>query len=387
MSQTVNAAAGEEGPVIEGEALAAKTSLDPGFKRNILLIGGVALVAILAVLVLLLPSRAQSTSAGRADLSLGTSSTQTVDNLTPEMTKKLEAKQAEEAADAARRNQSYIPPDTSPVAPYAAPTGPGQSSFAQGTSPVTHTSANPEADNHRREGLMRQLGAMIEPTNEQAGVRQRVQREGGTATANASKASSSDTTTGTGTPARTLVPGLEISAAVLTNDMKVPANGSAFASARVTSGPAAGAFMIGQAKVVDEMLEVSFTQMRLDSKTYKIDAIVLDEKTASNAIEGNVDRRILARYVMPVALAVAQGFATAKAQTGSTVVIVGGSGAGVSAPAPTSAQATAAGVAAGMQIAAQETQKASQQPIVVSMGMNFPVGILFRAPVLEEVSK
>ena len=185
-----------------------------------------------------------------------------------------------------------------------------------------------------------------------------------------------------------MLPALTIAPAELTSDIRLPAGSQTFASARITAGPAAGAFLVGTAKVLDEGLEIGFTQMRLGESVYRVDAIVLDETTASAAIEGNVDRRILQRYVFPVALAMAQGFFAAKSLTGSTIVAIGGGGAAIPAvttPPPSSEQARSAGIASGLDLASQQVQKSAQQPIVVSRGKSYPVGILFRAPVAEEL--
>ena len=64
---------------------------------------------------------------------------------------------------------------------------------------------------------------------------------------------------------------------------------------------------------------------------------------------------------------------------------VGANSAAVVTEAPTRQQAEAAGIAEGMKIIGREAEKLAQQPIIVSASMNTPVGLLFRAPVVEEV--
>ena len=105
------------------------------------------------------------------------------------------------------------------------------------------------------------------------------------------------------------------------------------------------------------------------------------------AIDGTVDRRVLQRYVMPIALAMAQGFYTAKAQTGSTITSIGGAGgatAAISVPVPTTEQARSAGIAKGLEIAGQDVQKQAQLPLLVTRERSYPIGVLFTAPVLED---
>lgn len=386
--------------------------LDPGFSRNLKIIAGTLVVAIVAVAALVMRLGGQEIKAApRSDVSLGTPAGQMVSSeLTPDMRKRLDAKQKEESSTAAQRNQSYIPPDlpsvTSPVT--AVGPAPGESSFSHAGAPVNQYARTlSEEDQRRREGLNRQMAVLVgEESSVNGGVRQtiRAQDEGQASrqavagvgplaagpagvlapTAAGSVANATSGTTGSTQAAKVLVPGLDIAAGELASSLRVPANASTFASARVTSGPAAGAYMIGTAKVVDEGLEIAFTQMRLGDKVYKVDAIVLDETTAANALAGDVDRRLLQRYVMPVALAAAQGFAAAKALTGSTVVTVGLTGSGIETPPPTSEQARAAGIAAGLQVASNDIQKSANVPIIVSKEMRSAVGILFRAPVTED---
>ena len=403
------------------EGTPAKRRLDPGFKRNMKIIGiAVGLMLVLLLLVMLRSGGStKNQSQAQSQVVLGASAAQTADNLTPEMRKKLEAKHQDEAANAARENRSYVPPDTPmqvvPVAPQA---GPGESAFAQTGAPVHQYArgANSEEDTRRREGLNRMLTSLLgEESQSGSGVRQsvRANREDqqasgeaqlrqslggnvasigpngvvvGGAQGQAAAGAAAPAASGGG-GARQIIPGLEIVAGSLAGNLTVPANATVFASARVTSGPAAGGFMVGKARVVDEGLEITFDQLRLGDKTYRVDAIALDEQTAAAAISGNVDRRVLQRYVMPVALAMAQGFANAKAQTGSTVVNVNTGTAGVATPAPSTEQARAAGVSAGLQIASQEVSRQAQAPIVVSREANYPIGVLFRAPVTEEVRR
>jgi intracellular multiplication protein IcmE len=384
--------------------------LDPGFSRNLKIIAGTLIVAILVVVALVMRLGGQEIKAApRSDVSLGTPAGQMVSSeLTPDMRKRLDAKQKEESSTAAQRNQSYIPPDlpsaTSPVT--AVGPAPGESSFAHAGAPANQYARTlSEEDQRRREGLNRQMAVLVgEESSVNGGVRQTIRAQdeaagrqvvpgvgplaagpaGVVAPAAAGSVTQSTAGANAQAAAKVLVPGLDIAAGELASSLRVPANASTFASARVTSGPAAGAYMIGTAKVVDEGLEIAFTQMRLGEKVYKVDAIVLDETTAANALSGNVDRRLLQRYVLPVALAAAQGVALAKSLTGSTVVTVGLTGSGIETPPPTAEQARAAGVAAGLQVASNEIQKNANAPIIVSKEMRSAVGILFRAPVTED---
>ncbi len=364
-----------------------KRGVAPGFKRNMLIIGGAVLVAIVVMAVVLINATgSKQSSADRSNLEMGMGQKSRADNMSPDMRRKLEEKQREEAAEAAQRNKSYVPPD--PPAVVHPVTPPGQSALALGSAPVTqyaNTTAN-EADARRREGLTRQLALLVDQPMEN--VRQSVSAApGASASAPASASASAGAASAPAGARRLIVPGLEILAATLTSDLKIAEGSSGFASARIVSGAAKGAYLIGQARVQGDALAISFTQMRLGNRVFAVDAIALDEATASNAVAGNVDNRVLQRYVFPVVLAAAQGFYKAMAQTGSTVVDLGIGNTGVATPAPTSEQARSAGIAAAADLAQSSVQKAAAAPIVVSREMNYPIGLLFRAPVYEDGGK
>jgi hypothetical protein len=379
-----------ESSTIEAPAGSTKKRMDPGFSRNLKIMGGfLGGLVVLVLVVILLRSGGNKEDARVSKVELGTSNVKDAGPTTPAQEEMLRAQQNEEAAAAAKRGTSYIPPDTVGATEKIVldqPTAPTDSTYAQNAQYVNQGQTQlSESDQRRRDGLERQLAALLPPDGE-ATVRVRVQAEDRASTAQtgsangvAAAASGSTATAATGP---TLVPGLDIAAATLANDMVVPAGQSVFASAIVNSGPAKGAYMIGTAQVVEENLKISFTTMRLGDKTYKINAIVLDQQTASNAIAGDVDRRILARYVMPVTLAIAQGFFGAKAQSGAQIIGIGQEAAIVTPPSTTE-QARSAGLSEGLKIAQQEVGRNAAKPIVVSTGKNAPVGVLFIDPVTE----
>lgn len=397
----------ENGEVAE-EIKPAKR-LDPGAKRNFVIIGGVILLAIAAVAFVAvgLGGKKQQEAPSSA-VSLGTAPAERVENVSPDLAAKVQAKQQEEADAARRRGQSYVPPDTigrtEPVEVVG--TGPGPSQMGvQGVAVNQYAGANSEQDQRRREGLQRQLAGLLDgqaSSGSQGGsTRQRVafeqdqqqgqgasQRVAAAPTAGAAGAGGQPaaSTSGTQQPRRTVLTSLSIHPAEISGAVSVPVNGSSPVLARINAGPAAGAMLFGQVRVSDENLDVTFTQMSLNGKTYQVQARALDEATSGMLLEGNVDRRPFQRYVIPIALAVAQGYFTARAQTGATITSIGGVGgatAAVSVPVPTTQQATAAGIARGMDIAGQEAQRQAQRPVLVKREAGYPIGVLFTAPVEE----
>jgi intracellular multiplication protein IcmE len=385
-------------------AAAQGRRLDPGARRNFLIIG--AAVAVCVAVVVLIVLRAASGTTERAappsQVSLGTSDSERVDSVSPETAAKVASKQQQEAEEARRSGRSYVPPDNlGSVQPVTPAVSAGPSAYNVGSAAVTqHAQFNGEQDQRKREGLQRQLAALLGESVAGAGqgARQRVQFEGAQQQGQGAQVASRGQVAAAPAPAagasgaqaakREAVGSLTIHPAILTSDLMVAANNAqAFATAQITGGPAQGAFLVGSAKVVDENLEITFNQMRRNGKVYSISARALDEQTAGAAISGTVDRRLLQRYVMPIALAMAQGFYNAKAQTGSTITSIGGAGgatAAVSIPAPTTEQARSAGIAKGLEVVGQDVQKQTQMPILVTRERSYPVGVLFTAPVLED---
>lgn len=379
-----------ETPAIEATG-DKKRRLDPGFARNMKILGGALLVAVVAVVMMLMLGRPGNNSqqASPSDLRVNGQTAQN-NTMTPAMQEMLREQHQVESAAAAKAGQSYIPPDAvggvEPLAPQPQQP-PMQPSAYQQTSQQNQGGQISESDQRRREGLERQLQALLGGAGGEAGeVRVRIsastsngQKDGSASNSAAASTASSSSNVQTG---RQIVPGLEIVAATLSSDLSVPAGASAYASATIRSGALNGAFLVGTARVVDEALVIQFTKMRFGTQTFDIDAIVLDQQTAANAVAGSVDRRILQRYVLPISLAMAQGFFAAKANPGTAAVAIGQDVA-VTTPPSSTEQARAAGVSESLKIAGQQVQTAAQSPIVISAFKDTSVGLLFRSAVYE----
>jgi hypothetical protein len=389
-----------ENPEVEQTGSGGKRRLDPSTKRNFKIVGGGFMGILLIAFLIVFWRGGDEEQARPSKIAMGASQNLPAGETSPAVQAMLEQQQAAEAKAAAARGISYIPPDTHArtepveVAPEPMAMGMPESNHAAATNAVRQDMANTlsESDQRRREGLARQLAALI-PNDVTDTVRERVSAEGAGRDERqvpTSQANQPSSTPAEGSAARsnsrTVLPMHHIAGAELASDLQVPANRSVFASLRINTGPAAGAYLTGTARVIDESLEISLTQMSLNDRAYAIDAVVLDQQTANNAIAGNVDRRIFQRYVMPITLAVAQGFFDAKSKGGTQIVGIPGveGAAAVSQQPPTIEQARAAGVSKGLEIASQEVQKSAQAPIVVSAPRGIPVGLLFRKAVTEE---
>jgi hypothetical protein len=373
-------------------------TVDPGFKRNMKIIGGFVVVVAVIVLFLVMTAGGSEKPSGGArvvsiDQGMSTGQAKGEIEQTPAMQAKLQQIQQAEAAEAKKEGRSYVPTESigrlEPVEPPAPPPTPSTMQVAQNNMQTGGMSQ--EQLQSIREGLRTQL-AMIVPTQVQSGAPrqslsfrdERAAQSGPATTQPASPAATAGLSNQSAGPV--IVPPLEIVAAKLANPITAIMGKPSYASAIIMAGPLKGAFLTGTSTLNEnETIETTFTTMRLGNKGYKVDAIILDEQTADAGVKGDVDRRILQRYVLPVAVAAAQGYFTASAQTGSTVLAVSTGTAAIGQPPPTSEQARNAGIAAGLGIAGKEVQKSANEPIRSSVQRDMTIGILFRAAVKDEI--
>lgn len=390
----------EESPVIENTGSGGQKKLDTGFKRNLkIIVGAFAAVIAIVVLMFLFTDNLKKRPDGASSIDRGSSITGGEGDLGPNMTKKVQNVQIREAEESAKRNESYIPKDiVSAVDQNSTPfkDGPPQPQFQQqqfpgqnngpGASPYANyvpqaSQAELDREARRREGANRQLEALVQTQRPPANM----QRIAGSAPAAAAAAGAGDPgaqsalSAQNAPPQALLTDALEIYGAETTSPVNT--DGTNYVSARITSGKLAGAFLIGSSKLAGENVETTFSQMRFAGKTYPVQAIALDQNTATNALEGKVDRKLLQRYAMPVSLAVVQAFAQAKSQTAQTSNAVQGVGVVQNIPAPTTEQARNAGIARGLEILSNRVAAAANEPIAVSLAPFSAIGIMFTAPV------
>ena len=374
--------------------------VDPGFARNIKIIVAIVLSAIVAVVLMIfvLNRKAQSDSGVNIDAMSRGSVSPRRDEPTPAMQKKLEGAQQMEADQALQEGKTYIPKEsigsTMPVGPVPMP-APGSSMIQTST-----IYAPPVVDKQQQDGMRLQLGALFPSTTNQGAVRQTLEVDRNAPQARPAEPPAANTVAPI--KPKVLIPALEILVGKMTNPINVGQGKTTFASGNVTVGKFAGAYLIGTATMNEaEAIEVNFKEMRHNGKPYKIDAIVLDEQTADAGLQGSVDRRILARYVLPMTVGFAQGYFKARSETGTTQILNNGqfasfptsaassamaSAAGAviaGTPAPTLEQAAAAGLAVGLQQAQTDVQRNAALPIRSATNAGAPMGILFRTAVEE----
>jgi intracellular multiplication protein IcmE len=194
-----------------------------------------------------------------------------------------------------------------------------------------------------------------------------------------------------------LVAGLEILPGQLASP--VDTDKTKYISVYIVGGKLDGAFLTGEAVLSAQGEDVSahMTAMNLKGRSYKIDAVLLNEQSASDALNADIDHRPFSRFVMPVlvaGLAGASTYFTARGTTATTyipgTVVVGGTtvngNAVVQAPSPSASQAMDQGIGKGIeksvQLAERETQRYANRPNRGTLDARTAIGVLFRRPVM-----
>jgi len=381
--------------------------MDPGLRRNLLIIGGVLGVAAVG-LAIVVASRASSPSpsaqapTGVAVPGAAAGGQATAGAPNPVMQQLLREQQLVEAEAARRAGRPYIPPDSAAMEPLPPPMPaadsqlgvPGAVNGAYGGSSQGSAAGVSPEEQARRERLrrgienqMKELVAAASPPSNVARIQVASADAAGTPSPGAGSTQGQAAQSPVAAPARAAVPvvdALEIFPAVTMTPVDTYKTG--YFSARIAGGRLAGAFLVGRTQMVNEGLQPRFTQMRWNGKTYSIDAIALDEKSGTDAVDAQLDRRYMQRYVMPIVVAMVGGYTAAKAQTGTSVVGVGaggGAGTAVVQPPPTEKQAVNAGIAQGMSMTQRAVEQEASLPIRASLPAGTPIGVMFNAPVAD----
>jgi hypothetical protein len=383
--------------------------LDPGLKRNLLIIGGVLMISVIGVMVMLVSRMGAAPAQGPAGVALPAASptgTPTAEPMSPVMQQLVREQQIAEADAARRAGRPYIPPDSGAPEPLPDNQGPKADSrlgaipgAVPGTTPVLINSGmtTPEeqmARERTRRGLEVQLRDMLStnaPPREIARVQVAAQPVAGGAAGTAGATSAvAPAAAPTAPTAQTALAGPALADALeifpATTLTPVDTYQTGYISARIVGGKLAGAFLVGRTQMVNEGLQPRFTQMRLNNKTYAIDAIALDEASGADSVRANLDRRYLQRYVMPIVVAMVGGYTAARAQTGSQVVGIGTDGtggSGITLPAPTEKQAVYAGVSQAMSMTQRAVDQEAALPIRASLPAGTAIGVMFNAPVAD----
>lgn len=367
---------------------AGKTSrLDPGAKRVIKWVGiafGGALVAVIGLVVMASGKKDMSAQVALPARSTGVETDVVQTDYEKGRVAELQRQKAEESKNV---GGIYVPP------PAGAPTqlgsagpglGPGAGSYqTYVTQPQITVQGGTYQDPVRQqaiqEGLNRQLGQLLGDAPMGPAI---VRVQGFEDPNKRGMSQQGGSTDGQGVAATNVatedpdLPGpLTIQVARTTSPIDTAK--SAYVSAEIVGGKFAGAFLKGTAVLNQgEGLQVTFTDIRINGKVAKINAVALDEQTSADALAGNIDRHILSKYVLPITFATVSGAAGAIAQRSSQVV-TNGLTSSVVVPEATGRQAAAAGLSSATQVGQQVVQSLAQQPNTVTLPANTTIGILF----------
>lgn len=389
-----------------------KKPLDAGFKRNLMIIGAAIGAAALVIggLAMFADKDRHQSSAQETDLSrvIPNNSERNNGEISPAMQQRLARVQQEEAVAAYREGRSYVPentlgPGVAVKAPESAPgpapqPSPGPSSYTQYNArhqQVTNNDALGAQRDLIARGLERQLAnisAVFDPA-QATSVQIKPQQQPSQAQDRGAGVGGGDAG-GRDANRKMLFPGLQIAPGRL--ESPINTDKSRFVSVSITAGPLQGAYLIGQSEPMTlsgdvEDVGVKLTQMRFENQLYPIDAILLNEQTASDMMEADVDRHIISKQVLPVIMAGLSGlstFFTAQGQPGvkySPTAGVTGENIIVDQPKASREEAKQQGI--GDAIGAlvdngnDQVSRLQQRPNTATVDAYTPVGILFRQPV------
>lgn len=371
---------------------------DVFFKRNVLIVGGVALLGVAAIAVVVVSARAKLHATGSQVAATtipisGLPSAGKPSDLTPVDEARLDRVHAKESEAARAKNDTYIPKELpltsgSLAAPDSSTKGPGSgynyNSGAQNSAQYGQNNPSP-ADTQREarisRGIELQLAAIIArseaPPTQSAPAYVSLTAPAAAATTTVAASSPADEA-----PSE-LVKGLTIAGARLVSPLDT--SKTDFVSAEITSGPLTGAYLIGKGRMVgEEGVQITYTRMKFNEVTYAVNVTGLDNQTSSDALKADIDRKLLSRYVMPVVFTTFQAYLTAVARAPQEVVITSSGTAAVTSPAATAREAVAAGLAAGIGRAGGVIGQAKPSAF---MPIDTSVALLFNDPVLKKVSK
>ena len=181
-----------------------------------------------------------------------------------------------------------------------------------------------------------------------------------------------------------LLPAGQIAYAQLLIEANTDAPGPVLA--HVLSGPLKGGRLIGSFQAQWDVLTLSFSSITLeDGTTLEVQAIALDPDTTLPGLATEVDRRYLARILLPAAAAFITGFADAIAESGRTTVTIAGDTVSEETSDASDDQEVATGIAEmGEELEEILDEEVDQIQPMIRIAAGTPMGILFLAPVVTQ---
>lgn len=385
-------------------------SLDPGAKRNLLRVGGVFAVGVIAVVAMLVmqKNKPPADQAGQsASVVVNASPTDDARGaVSATIRDRVDKAEADAAENAEKTGKGHVPKDLNsevkPVAAAASEAGPGPSQFEVERIQAAYAkeaadrveAAESARDNRRREGLLRQLTRIGLLGKEQSSVAGGAGEDVQLASLKESTAASPAAAAGeASSPAagKAAADGVDskVLGKLLVRDhailvARTISEADSYRSkkviAEIAAGPLKGAQLFGVAAWVEEGASCHFDKMTFDGRTYDIDADALNEATAGDVVDVDVDHRWVQRLVLPTLTETVKGYAQARANPGQEVVNTA-SGSVVTTPKSTGRQAVDAGVAKGLDVVGRVVDQSAAKPERYKVLPKMTIGILFNKEV------
>lgn len=385
---------GEQGqPEVQGKQ---GLKVDPGAKRNLYIIGGVVVVAVAAVAALAMSNTGPQVQEGGLPSSkidrgmTGAAGSPTA--LTSDELERLDRVTTAKADAAAEKGSTFIPAEI-PMAAASAPPPPVEPpppsvnyNYQQGSQGGVD-----QAEQQRQERILRGLDKQVQrivelqqaPTSVsapryEAGSQGAQGPQSGANAARATQSASAAPAADADQP--TVLGGFHLAAAELISP--IDTERTAFASARVVSGPAAGSILYGTSEIVGDVgVRVKFNMMVAPGgQRFQANAVALDPQVSHDTLSATVDRKIFERYVLPIVGVSTAAYLEARGEPGQETVVGPGNTPVVVTPSSTAKQAAFKGASAGISQAVTEYQRAKGKPSAY-LGQGSSVGVLF----LEDV--
>lgn len=373
----------------------ARRQFDSGFKRNMLIIGGTVAIAAIVIVAIVFGTKSRLDSAKERGPTTSIPATPVVaggspTQLTPADEARLGRVQGRESDAASEKKDTYIPRDlvTRSEAVLQAPAtqtaGPGVG-YAYNVGDRSGQAVDPQREAAIRKGIEVQLNGIIakmEPPGTQSAPAYQPPQQPGNSQQAAAAAPAASAAAGKES-GEVLARGLSIAGARLASPCDT--SKTPFISSVINTGPLTGAYLVGQCKMVgDEGVQVTFNRMTFGGESYVVNVTGLDNATSSDAMAADIDRKLLSRYVMPIAFTTLQGYMGAIARPSQTVVATANVPAQIVTPSATAREAVATGIAAGLGKAGEGLGQAKPSAF---MPIDTGIALLFNEPVLKKVAK
>jgi len=395
----------------------AKKPIDDGFKRNLFILGGVigGMFLLIGGIVAFSgnkPAEIAPSSLGRVVPASGTVNTE----LTPAQKEQLERVQLSEAEAAKRAGRTYIPDvmlgqsesiekaleeARREVDSLPAP-GPGGSNLMSYQQNIENNVGKPNTTRRQQNAnvnaaFLKQaeliMASLAQPAMMQTVNIMDTAKEEPAAVVNGTSQDGIPEFPDAGKKGAEIIGGDEIVAARLTTP--VDTDKTRFVMAEISGGRLDGAQLRGEVVTMAmsgdiEDIGIRFSSMRWRDRQYRIDAIALNESTATDALDGKVDRHLFTRYAMPILMAGLSGvstYFTARGTPGRSVATSVATGDTLVVNEDRASRDDAINQGIGdvtnkaVQTGERFVSRMATRPNSVRLPASTPIGIIFNAPV------